>query len=186
MTQKIFQYSKYYEFNNLYDCISLIEPTTKNINRALFLDRDGVVNVEKHYVHKIEDCEFVDGIFELCRNAKVNQYKIIIVTNQSGIAKGYYTENDYKVLMEYISKEFTKQNCSLDDVFYCPFHIEGIGKYKKDSEDRKPNIGMLTKAIDKYKLTPANSILIGDKESDILAGKRAKIGTLIKINNISN
>lgn len=183
MPQDNVRNNNFYEFNSLYKCIPLLAPIAPNINKALFLDRDGVINVDKNYLYRIEDCEFIDGIFELCRAAKKKQYKIIVITNQAGIAKGYYTENDYKILMDYISREFIKQNCPLDDIYYCPFHINGIGKYKKDSEDRKPNTGMLIKAINKYKLDTANSILIGDKESDILAGKRAGIGTLIKISN---
>lgn len=152
-------------------------------NKALFLDRDGVINVDRNYVYRLEDCEFIDGIFDLCRKAKAKGYKLIVVTNQAGIAKGYYTEEDYLKLMAFICAEFELQGCPLDDVFYCPFHEEGLGAYRKISEDRKPAPGMILKAAEKYKLNLQESILIGDKKSDIEAGWRAGVGTLIRISN---
>lgn len=155
-------------------------------NKALFLDRDGVINVDKHYVHKVEDCEFMDGIFDLCRRAKDKGYKLIVVTNQAGIAKGYFTENDFHTFMEYVRSEFIRQGCPLDDVFYCPYHKDGIGKYKMDSFDRKPNPGMILKAAKKHNIDLKQSILIGDKKSDIEAGKKSGIKHNILIKNISS
>lgn len=148
-------------------------------NKALFLDRDGVINVDKHHVYKIEDCEFIDGIFDLCRKAKSQGYKIIIVTNQAGIAKGIYTEEDYFKFRDYVHAEFEKQGCPIDAEYYCPYHIEGQGKYRKNSEDRKPNPGMILKAAKDFNIDLSQSILIGDKESDIEAGKNAGVGELI-------
>ena len=148
-------------------------------NKALFLDRDGVINVDKHHVYKIEDCEFIDGIFDKCRQAKSKGYKLIVVTNQAGIAKGIYTEEDYFKFRDYVHAEFEKQGCPIDAEYYCPYHIEGFGKYKKDSEDRKPNPGMILKAAKDFNIDLSQSILIGDKESDIEAGKRAGITTNI-------
>ena len=145
-------------------------------NKALFLDRDGVINVDKHHVYKIEDCEFIDGIFDKCRQAKSKGYKLIVVTNQAGIAKGIYTEEDYFKFRDYVHAEFEKQGCPIDAEYYCPYHIEGFGKYKKDSEDRKPNPGMILKAAKDFNIDLSQSILIGDKESDIEAGKRAGVG----------
>lgn len=152
-------------------------------NKALFLDRDGVINVDKHYVYKIEDCEFIDGIFDLCRTAKKKGYKLIVITNQAGIAKGYFTEDDFHVFMEYVRSEFIRQGCPLDDVFYCPYHIDGIGKYRKDSWDRKPNPGMLLKAAEKHQIDLSQSVLIGDRQSDIEAGKKAGVKTCILLEN---
>lgn len=145
-------------------------------NKALFLDRDGVINVDKHHVYKVEDCEFIEGIFDLCRQAKSKGYKLIVVTNQAGIAKGIYTEEDYFKFREYVHAEFKKQGCQIDAEYYCPYHIEGLGKYKKDSEDRKPNPGMILKAAKDFNLDLSQSILIGDKESDIEAGRKAGVG----------
>ncbi len=149
--------------------------------KALFLDRDGVINVDRNYVCRIEDCVFIDGIFDLCRKAKTKGYKLIIVTNQAGIARGYYTEADYSTLMDYIGAEFVRQACPLDDVFYCPYHEDGLEPYRKASEDRKPAPGMILKAAQKHNLNLSWCVLIGDKKSDIEAGWRAGVGTLIRV-----
>lgn len=165
--------------SSLRECESLLAPAPDGKTPALFLDRDGVINVDKNYVYRIEDCEFVDGIFELCCKAKEMGYKLIVVTNQAGIAKGYFTERDYATFMDYVRGEFEKRGCPLDDVYYCPFHEDGIGEYRKDSEDRKPNPGMILKAAARHGVALRSSILIGDKESDVEAGRRAGVETLI-------
>lgn len=145
-------------------------------NKALFLDRDGVINVDHGHVGKVEDFDFIDGIFELCQKAQNKGYLIIIVTNQAGIAKGYYTEEQFLKLTNWLENEFKKKGVHITKTYYCPYHIDAkIAKYKKDSPDRKPNPGMLLKAIDEFNIDPKKSILIGDKESDIEAGKRSGI-----------
>jgi D-glycero-D-manno-heptose 1,7-bisphosphate phosphatase len=147
------------------------------MNKALFLDRDGVVNIEKNYIYKIEDFEFIDGIFELVRYFKDKGFKIIVITNQAGIARGFYSEDDYNQLNNWMLSEFKKRDSAIDEVYFCPFHLEkGIGEYKKDSYDRKPNPGMIFKARDEFNLNLTNSWLIGDKESDIQAGINAGVG----------
>lgn len=151
-------------------------------NKALFLDRDGVINVDKHYVYRVEDCEFIEGIFDLCRKAKQDGYLVIVVTNQAGIAKGKYTEEDYFKFRDYVHAEFVKQGCPIDAEYYCPYHTDAvIEKYCKDSEDRKPNPGMILKAQKDFDIDLSQSILIGDKETDIEAGKRANVGKLINV-----
>ena len=153
-------------------------------NKALFLDRDGVINVDKHHVYKIEDCEFIEGIFDLCRKAKSEGYLIIVVTNQAGIAKGKYTEEDYFKFRDYVHKEFENQGCPIDAEYFCPYHTEAvIEKYRKDSYDRKPNPGMILKAQKDFDIDLSQSILIGDKESDIGAGKKAGINKILLIHN---
>ena len=148
-------------------------------NKALFLDRDGVINVDKHYVYRVEDCEFIEGIFDLCRKAKQDGYLVIVVTNQAGIAKGKYTEEDYFKFRDYVHAEFVKQGCPIDAEYYCPYHTDAvIEKYCKNSEDRKPNPGMILKAQKDFDIDLSKSILIGDKQSDIEAGKRAGVGKL--------
>jgi D-glycero-D-manno-heptose 1,7-bisphosphate phosphatase len=144
---------------------------------ALFLDRDGVINVEKNYVYSIEDFEFVDGIFELCRAAKQQGMSIVVVTNQAGIGRGFYSEEQFRILTDWMRKRFAEEGAPIDAVYFCPFHPEhGVGEYRRDSYDRKPNPGMIFRARDELDLDLSLSILVGDKESDIMAAKAAGVG----------
>ena len=141
-------------------------------NPALFLDRDGVVNKEKNYLYKIEDFEFIDGVFETCRYFQKQGYLIIIITNQAGIARGKYTEEDYQLLTNWMIKEFEKENIRISKVYHCPHHPDFGG----ECECRKPNTGMILNAQREFNINLSNSILVGDKNSDIKAGINAKIG----------
>lgn len=150
------------------------------MNKALFLDRDGIINIDGHYVHKIEDFHFMDGIFDFCRTAKDKGYKLIVFTNQSGIARGYFHEEDFHKLTEWMCKRFEEEKCSIEKVYYCPYHpTKGIGKYKCESEDRKPNPGMLYKARDEFNLDLSASVVIGDRDRDVESGRNAGINNLI-------
>jgi D-glycero-D-manno-heptose 1,7-bisphosphate phosphatase len=151
-------------------------------NKALFLDRDGVINIDKGYVHKIEDFEFIEGIFDLCKSYQDKGYLIIVITNQAGIARGYYTEEDFLKLSEWMKKEFAKRNVIITDIFYCPHHPDFTG----ECECRKPKPGMILKAAKKYNIDLSESILIGDKITDIEAGKRAGIKNCYIIDNKFN
>ena len=147
---------------------------------ALFLDRDGVINVDNGYVHKIEDFIFIEDIFELISFANKLNIKVIVITNQSGIGRGKYTESDLNNLHEWMQKKLNEKNCFLDSIYYCPYHETfGLGNYKKDSDDRKPNPGMILKAQKDHNINLKESFLIGDKESDIIAGINAGIPNLI-------
>jgi D-glycero-D-manno-heptose 1,7-bisphosphate phosphatase len=149
-------------------------------NKALFLDRDGVINVEQGYVHCREDFHFQGGIFELCRAAQTLGYLLVVVTNQAGIARGYYSESDFVELTEWMIHEFAERGVHIARVYYCPYHpIHGIGEYKYDSPDRKPRPGMILKARVDFRLDLASSVLVGDKSSDIDAAEAAGIGTKI-------
>ena len=151
-----------------------------HVSKALFLDRDGVVNEDVGYVYRPEDFRFTEGIFEFCLTAQDLGYLLIIVTNQAGIARGYYTEEDYHKLNEWMLVEFKKEGVRIEAVYFCPYHpIDGIGAYKCESYDRKPNPGMIFKARDKFGIQLSKSILVGDKESDIEAGRRAGVGKLL-------
>lgn len=142
--------------------------------KALFLDRDGVVNVEIGYLHRIEDVKFVPGIFSLCRTAMRLNYRLVIVTNQAGIARGFYTETDFDQLMFWMRGELRAQGVELDAVYYCPYHPEhGIGEYKREHEDRKPGIGMLQRAERELGISLTDSVLVGDRCSDIAAANKA-------------
>ena len=149
-------------------------------SKALFLDRDGVINIDYGYVHKKENFEFRDEIFSICRMALTHEYKIIIVTNQSGIGQDLYTENDFYLLNDFMISKFLENNILITDVYYCPYHpSKGKGKYFKDSFNRKPNPGMLYQAEKDHQLDLKNSIMIGDKESDFQASINAKINYYI-------
>jgi D-glycero-D-manno-heptose 1,7-bisphosphate phosphatase len=149
------------------------------VNKAVFLDRDGVVNEDTGYVHKPEDFRFSDGIFAFCRAARDAGYLLIIVTNQAGIARGCYTEDDFWTLTDWMLARFAEQGVAIDAVYFCPCHPErGLGAYKMDSFDRKPNPGMIFKARDAFDIDLSQSVLIGDKNSDIEAGRRAGVGKL--------
>jgi D-glycero-D-manno-heptose 1,7-bisphosphate phosphatase len=147
---------------------------------ALFLDRDGVINVEMNYVYRNEDFVFIEGIFELCRNAINAGMVIVVVTNQSGIGRGYFTETQFHQLTDWMCKRFAEEKAGIAGVYYCPYHAEhGIGKYKVDSFDRKPKPGMILRARDELGLMLESSILVGDKSSDIAAAKAANVGRTV-------
>lgn len=153
-----------------------------NMNKALFIDRDGVINKEKDYVYRIEDFEFIEGAFGALKQAGDLGYKIIIITNQAGIARGLFTEEDFHKITQWMYREFEKQGVQITDVFYDPYHpVYGKGKYKKDSVNRKPNPGMILEAVKKYRIDVKQSALAGDKMSDIEAGKRAGVGRLFLV-----
>lgn len=145
--------------------------------KALFLDRDGVINKEKNYVYRIQDFYFIEGIFDLLRSAQDCEYLLIVITNQAGIARGYYTEDDFYLLTDWMKKQLHEKGIVIDRVYHCPYHpVHGIGRYKRNSECRKPSPGMILKAAKDLDIDLSNSLLIGDKESDIEAGLRAGIG----------
>lgn len=139
------------------------------MHKALFLDRDGVINVEKDYLYKIEDFEFIEGIIELCQHYQGLGYKIIVVTNQSGIARGYYSEEDFEILTTWMVSAFEKHGVIISGVYHCPHHpdISGV------CTCRKPKPGMLLDAAKEHHIDLQQSLIIGDKERDIEAGLAA-------------
>lgn len=147
--------------------------------RALFLDRDGVVNVDHGYVYRRDDFHFIDGIFECVREANLAGFVVIIVTNQAGIGRGYYTEEDFHGLMNWVGAEFSLRGGRIDAVYFCPDHPEfGIGKYQRDSDFRKPRPGMLLQAAADWDIDLRRSILVGDKWSDVDAAVAAGVETV--------
>lgn len=150
--------------------------------KALFLDRDGIINVDKDYVYRIEDFEFINGIFELAGAAQHQGYLLVVITNQSGIGRDLYTEADFIHLTQWMVGEFARRKIAIAGVYHCPFHPEaGKGSYKKESFDRKPNPGMILRAADELQLELSKSVLIGDKASDMEAGRAAGVGKLVLI-----
>jgi len=141
------------------------------MNKALFIDRDGVINVDKVHVFLKEDFEFTPGIFDLCRSYQDKGFLIIVITNQAGIAKGIYTEDDFLKLTDWMTREFKKKGITISKVYYCPHHPDFTGP----CECRKPKPGMILKAKKEFDLDLSESVLIGDKESDLQAGRNAGI-----------
>jgi D-glycero-D-manno-heptose 1,7-bisphosphate phosphatase len=142
--------------------------------RALFLDRDGVVNEEVGYLHRTEDVRFVEGIFSLCRTATRLGYRLIVVTNQAGIARGFYSAADFETLMEFMRRELRAEGVELDAVYFCPFHPEhGIGEYRREHEDRKPGAGMLRRGAAEFGVELSESVMVGDRCTDVLAANAA-------------
>mgnify|MGYP003346546680 CR=1 FL=1 len=148
--------------------------------KALFLDRDGVININHGYVHRVEDFEFINDIFEITSYAQNKSYKIFVITNQAGIGRGYYDVAAFNTLTTWMCKQFKNKNIEIVKVYFSPYHpTAGIGKYKKNHHTRKPNPGMILKAQTEFSIDLDNSILIGDKMSDIHAGIFAGVATNI-------
>ena len=156
-----------------------------NLRPALFLDRDGVINVEKNYVCQSKDFEFVEGIFDLCRKANAAGMAIVVVTNQAGIGRGYYSEKKFLYLSDWMCAQFLSNGVKIDAVYFCPYHPDyGVGNYKMESFDRKPNPGMILRAEKDLGLDLARSVLVGDRLSDIGAAKVAGVGYSIFLSEV--
>lgn len=143
---------------------------------ALFLDRDGVINIDHAYIHQKQAFDFIDGIFELVSTAKKLSYLVVIVTNQAGIGRGYYSEADFHLLMSWVEEQFNANNGQIDGIYFCPDHPEhGLGNYRNQSDFRKPGPGMLLQAALELNIDLSQSIMVGDKDSDMLAALAAGI-----------
>lgn len=145
------------------------------MKKAVFLDRDGVINEDSGYVSKISDFKFINGVFEALRGFKELGYLLIIVTNQSGISRGFYTLKDFENLNKFMLDEFTKNGVFIDKVYFCPHSPE------ENCECRKPKAGMILQGLKEFDINPQNSILIGDKISDIEAANAANLGCAYQI-----
>lgn len=148
-------------------------------DKALFLDRDGVINVDHGYVGSREAFQFVDGIFELGGLASELGYRLIVVTNQSGIGRGYFTEDQFKDLMAWVVAQFAERKVPIAGYYYCPFHPDAQAPYRRRSFMRKPAPGMLLRAADEHRLNLSRSVLIGDRTSDIVAARAAGLAAAV-------
>ena len=160
----------------------MTDPTRRR-TAALFLDRDGVINVDRGYVHRIEQFEFLPGIFELARFAAQElAWPIVVVTNQAGIGRGMFAERDYHALNQWMCERFRSAQAPIAKVYHCPYHPElGIGEYRVEHDWRKPKPGMILQASADLNLDLSRSILIGDKVSDIEAAASAGIALRIRL-----
>jgi D-glycero-D-manno-heptose 1,7-bisphosphate phosphatase len=145
--------------------------------KAAFIDRDGVLNEERAFIHRIEDFTFLPGAVEALRLLKGEGYRLVVITNQSGIARGLYSEADYLALTEHIRAQLAAGDVPLDAVEYCPHLPDApVARYRLDCDCRKPKPGMLRRAIQALDIEPAASFLVGDRLSDLEAGRAAGIG----------
>jgi D-glycero-D-manno-heptose 1,7-bisphosphate phosphatase len=145
---------------------------------ALFLDRDGVINIDFGYVHRKEDFILVDGIIDLIRTANQKGYLVFVVTNQSGIARGLYSEMEFLAFTEWMLDLFRSKKAFIDKVYYSPYHPDGVvRRYALKHKSRKPGTGMIDSAVREFNLSLKDSVMVGDNITDIEAGLAAGVGT---------
>jgi D-glycero-D-manno-heptose 1,7-bisphosphate phosphatase len=144
------------------------------MNKAVFLDRDGVINVEKEYLHRVEDFEFLPGVPQALRFLQEAGFLLIVVTNQSGVARGYYSLEAVDTLHRHLQDTLEPHGVAVDGFYVCPHHPDhGDGEHTLECSCRKPLPGMIEKAVSDFRIDPARSFLVGDKLSDIAAGRAA-------------
>lgn len=150
------------------------------MERIIFLDRDGTINEEVNYLYRPADLKLLPGVPEAIRLLKEQGYRIVVVTNQAGVARGYYTEADVDALHQYMNGLLREQGAEIDAFFYCPHHPEhGIGAYRRECHCRKPETGMFEMAEQVYAVDRVHSWMIGDKLLDITAGKNYGVQTAL-------
>ena len=163
-------------------------------NKAVILDRDGTINVDKGYVHRVEDFTYLEGVIEGLKILQQEGYILIVITNQSGIARGYFSEDDYKKLEKWMINDLKEKDVNISASYYCPHHPQAkVDKYRKECDCRKPQLALFEKAISEFDIDTDNLILVGDKERDVAFCKKYQSvkGIVIysnekhKLNNIS-
>jgi D-glycero-D-manno-heptose 1,7-bisphosphate phosphatase len=170
---------------NYADAQRPVRPGQFGSGGALFLDRDGVINVDRGYVHRISEFQFVQGVFDLTRFWILEvQRPIVVISNQSGIGRGYFDEEEYADLTQWMCRRFAAEGSPIARVYHCPSHPQhGIGRYRRDDPWRKPAPGMILQAAADLNLDLAYSVIVGDKLSDMEAGARAGVGLRILVRN---
>jgi D-glycero-D-manno-heptose 1,7-bisphosphate phosphatase len=144
--------------------------------KALFLDRDGVINVNHGYVHAVAQTDWVPGIFEFCATARGAGYALVVVTNQAGIARGYYSEAEFLDYTRWMHREFAERGVDILATFHCPHHpTAGSDDLRCECNCRKPAPGLFLAAIARFGLAAGESVMVGDKESDLLAATKAGV-----------
>jgi D-glycero-D-manno-heptose 1,7-bisphosphate phosphatase len=140
---------------------------------AVFLDRDGVINEEVHYLSRVEDLKLVPGAASAIARLNAVGIPVIIVTNQSGVARGYFSEDQLLEIHQALVSLLARENASIQGIYYSPYHPKGEGDYKRESDCRKPGPAMLLAASEEYSINLSESILVGDRINDIRAGHAA-------------
>lgn len=159
-----------------------MEQTAGKQAKVIFLDRDGTMNEEVHYLHKPEDLKLLPGVGQAVRRFNEAGYQVVVVTNQAGVARGYYTEQDVIELHAYLNRILKEEGAHVDAFYYCPHHPEhGIGPYKTECRCRKPGIGMFEQAEQAFKdgINKEESYMIGDKLLDVEAGHRYGVRSVL-------
>ena len=160
--------------------ISLLTPPGTSLRRAVFLDRDGTLNVEKDYLYKIEDFEFLPGVFQALKRLREAGFALVVVTNQSGVARGYYTLEQVDILHRHMYQVLSSEGIFLDGIYCCPHHPDvGRPPFDIDCNCRKGKPGMLLQAARDLNLDLGQSYMIGDKRVDLKAGERAGCRSLL-------
>ncbi|GLC82477.1 D-glycero-alpha-D-manno-heptose-1,7-bisphosphate 7-phosphatase [Lacrimispora brassicae] len=150
------------------------------MDRIVFLDRDGTINEEVEYLHRPEDLVILTGVPEALKRLREQGFKLVVVTNQAGVARGYYGEEDVKALHEYLNSLLSKEGAFIDRFYYCPHHpVYGIGEYGRECHCRKPETGMFEMAEASFQVDKSHSYMIGDKLLDTEAGRRYGVGTVL-------
>ena len=151
-------------------------------HRAVFLDRDGVINVDRHYLHRTDQFQFIAGVPQALQRLQQAGWKLVVVTNQSGIARGLYTEDDYQGLTRHMLALLADEDVTLDAVLHCPHLPDGnVPRYRTACECRKPAPGMLLQAARELDLDLARSVMVGDKGSDLQAGRSAGVARCLLV-----
>jgi hypothetical protein len=145
-------------------------------NKAIFFDRDGTLNVDVDYLHDPADFVWTEGAVDAVRWANEHGYLAIVVTNQSGVARGYFPESDVTRLHDWMNNELGKYGAHIDALYYCPHHPAAkIAAYRRDCDCRKPAPGLILRALREYDIDPAASLMIGDAPRDVLCAEQAGV-----------
>ncbi len=148
----------------------------QKVQKCAFLDRDGVINEDKGYISKIQDFKIYPQTAKAIKLLNDNNFLVILITNQAGIGRGLITLKELRNIHAHLKNIIKKNGAFINDIYFCPFHpVYGVGKYKKNSKDRKPGSGMIRKAKKKWNIDNKQSFMIGDKKTDLLAAKNASL-----------
>lgn len=148
--------------------------------RAAFIDRDGTLNREIEYLYRIEDLEWLPGAVESIRRLNEAGVKVLVVTNQAGVARGYYTEDDVRALHDYMQRNLARHDAKIDAFYYCPYHPEGtVPEYRRLSHCRKPSTGMFEQGLEEWYLDPADCVVVGDRNTDMEPGQVLGMTTIL-------
>lgn len=145
-------------------------------SKAVFFDRDGTLNVDKDYLYKKEEFEWMDGAVEAIRFANENGYKVIVITNQSGVARGYFKESDVNALHDWMNEQLKEYGAHIDAFYYCPHHPEAVvPEYRKKCECRKPGPKLVEDACRDFDIDKKASVMIGDADRDVQCAEKAGV-----------